>query len=300
MGMSFPERFRNLFFPREANNYQARILHPGPLSLVVGLFLFFQSSLNLLALVVPSVLGYASNITPEKIVELTNQKRAEVGLPALTLDPLLSEAAQRKAGDMFAFNYWAHNSPSGRDPWSFFKEVNYHYLYAGENLARDFADSEGVVSAWMASPTHKDNILNEKYQEIGVAVVNGTLEGMETSLVVQLFGTPVGVASRLPEQFKPLPQIGPEADFAFEQLAVLPETVLTKGKSTAQIMFNPFSLTRTFGIFILGLLAGIILMEMVMVRHQKIVRLSGRNLAHTAFLGAIILMILMMNQGAIL
>lgn len=281
--------------PRPSNNYKAGILHPGPLAVVVGLFLFFQSSLNLLAFVVPSVLGYASNITPEKIIELTNQKRAEESLPLLTLDPLLSEAAQRKAGDMMAFNYWAHNSPSGRNPWTFFKEVNYQYLYAGENLARDFADSDGVVEAWMASPTHKDNILNSKYQEVGVAVVDGTLQGVQTTLVVQLFGTPAGAVGGLPKPLKPAPAsaIGEQAAYAFE-------TVLTKGKSTAPILFNPFSMTRTISIFILGFLMGAILIEVLVVRHKKITRLSGRNLAHTAFLGVIILIILFMQQGVIL
>lgn len=288
--MRWTRKLEHLFIPHSANNYKAGILHPGPLSLVVGLFLFFQSSLNFFAVAVPSVLGYASDITPGKIIELTNQKRAEKGLPLLTLDPLLSEAAQRKAGDMFAFDYWAHNSPSGRDPWSFFKEVNYQYLYAGENLARDFADSEGVVSAWLASPTHKDNILNSRYQEIGAAVVNGTLQGMETTLVVQLFGTPTGAVAPATRLSASVPAIGPGAASVFAEIISLPQTTLT----------NPFVLTKTLAVFILGFLLGVIVVEVVMIRHHKVARLSGRNFAHIAFLGSLILIIVMMRQGAIL
>ena len=296
------KKIKAFLLPSPRNNYKAGILHPASLSVVVAVFLFFQSSLNLLVLAMPSVLGYASNITPEKIVELTNQERAEAGLHALTLDPLLSEAAQRKAGDMFAFNYWAHNSPSGRDPWSFFKEINYQYLYAGENLARDFNDSEGVVDAWMVSPSHKDNLLNNKYQEIGVAVVDGTLQGMQTTLVVQLFGTPAGGIGEAPGQMVPvpLPAVGEEAASVFTELSQLPQTVLVKSQATTAVLANPFSLTKTFGIFILGLLVGIMVMEMMMVRQKKVVRLSGRNLAHAAFLGVIILIVLITQQGVIL
>lgn len=289
----------HLLFPQESNNYRARLLHPGSLSLVVTLFLVFQFGLNFFALVSPSVLGYAANITPERIIELTNQERMDQGLGSLVVSATLSEAAQRKAADMFAFNYWAHNSPSGRSPWSFFKEVDYRYLYAGENLARDFADSEGVVRAWMASATHKDNILNRKYQEIGIAVVNGTLQGVETTLVVELFGTPTPMApapQSPPGVVKEAvalaqePAISQEAAFVFEKMIEVPQVVLA----------NPFSLTKTLAVFILGFLAGVILVEAVIVRHRKVARLSGRSLAHTAFLGAIILMIIMMRQGAIL
>ena len=66
---------------------------------------------------------------------------------------------------MIAKNYWAHNAPDGASPWSFFKNVGYRYLYAGENLARDFGDSASVVNAWMNSPTHRDNLLSGRYRK---------------------------------------------------------------------------------------------------------------------------------------
>jgi hypothetical protein len=47
-----------------------------------------------------------------------------------------------------------------------------------------------MVEAWMASPTHKANIVNPRYSDIGIAVINGNLEGFETTLVVQMFGAP--------------------------------------------------------------------------------------------------------------
>jgi len=285
--MGLLEKIKHLFAPDESNNHKAGILHPRSLSLVVAIFLVFQFGLNFSVSANPLVLGFASNITPEKIAELTNHQRAENGLPFLTLNPLLSEAALRKAADMFAFNYWAHNSPSGRDPWSFFKEVDYQYLYAGENLARDFADSKGVISAWMASPTHRDNIVNGQYQETGVAVVDGTLEGVQTTLVVQLFGKPAETTARIPQLLKsiPAPVIGKEA---------------VSTQSVLPALTSPFTLTKNLSIFILGLLTMVILLELAIIRHRGIMRISGRNLAHIAFLGIMILIVLMVRQGLIL
>ena len=164
--MNLLKRWGHFFVPRESNNFRARFLHNHSFGFVICFFLIFQLILSSLLIIEPSVLGFAAQISPERVIELTNQERASAGAPALTLNSSLTEAALRKAGDMFAFNYWAHSSPSGRDPWSFFSEVGYRYIYAGENLARDFANPEGVIAAWMASPTHKDNILNPKYKEI--------------------------------------------------------------------------------------------------------------------------------------
>ena len=112
--------FKDLFVPHYRNNHKAKLLHPASLSVVVAIFLVGQFGLNFFTLVSPSVLGYASDIAPEQVIELTNQQRLENGLNPLRMNPNLDEVAQRKAGDMFAFNYWAHTSPSGRDPWSFF------------------------------------------------------------------------------------------------------------------------------------------------------------------------------------
>lgn len=141
------------------------------------------------------ILGYATNITVDQVVAQTNQQRSAVGLAPLQFSGVLSSAAQAKAQDMFSNNYWAHVSPSGKQPWDFIREAGYSYQAAGENLARDFYQTDTMMGAWMASPTHKANIVNTKYSQIGVAVVNGTLEGTETTLVVQMFGNPVGATA---------------------------------------------------------------------------------------------------------
>ncbi len=184
----------HLFIPRSSNNFKAKSLHISSLSIFMLIIMASQITFSLISKSIPGVLGLASSITAEDLIDLTNQKRQENGLAELELNPLLVKAATQKATDMINKNYWSHTSPEGKTPWSFFKSVDYQYLYAGENLARDFLDSGSVIEAWMESPTHRDNILSSRYQEIGIVVINDTFQGQETTLVVQLFGTKTGDA----------------------------------------------------------------------------------------------------------
>jgi len=325
-------RLTHYFLPQESNNYKAKVLHHSSISSFIGFILVSQLVLSAILIVKPAVLGFASQISPERVVQLTNDERAKVGAPPLKLNSLLSEAAQRKAGDMFAFNYWAHTSPSGRDPWSFFKEVGYRYLYAGENLARDFSSPEAVVAAWMASSTHRENILNPKYQEMGISVVDGTLGGAETTLVVQHFGTTTtsqvaqvpAVATTpapQPQAAKPTipapkPTTVPEApqEILPTPTSPVPQamvsqtppsmpaqvSVLAQAKGTEKPLVNPFSLTREISFVMIFLLLGVIVIDGVTAYRKKVLRLSGRSLAHFIFLGGMLLIVLLSSQGVIL
>lgn len=301
----------DLFIPHRENSYRAGILKPPAFSFLTLVFILYQIFFNFVAFVNPQVLGYSSNITPERIIELTNQKRLALGLAPVKENPLLSEAARRKAADMFVFNYWSHNSPSGRDPWSFLKEVGYKYQYAGENLARDFRDPESVVEAWMNSPSHRENIVNSKYQEIGIAVVDGTLQGIETTLVVQFFGTQLPQVAKKPAVEKPVaeqPAIAEkpvQVQAGAEQPEVLPqipslETISKEAKGEFAPMINPFSATKVIGIFLTGVIFGAFLVDMFLVSERKTPRLSGRSFAQLLFLGFIILLALVSQQGAVL
>jgi len=145
----------------------------------------------------------ASSITPENIIALTNQERLGYGLNTLSTNAQLSAAALAKANDMFEKQYWDHFGPNGESPWQFIRAAGYNYVYAGENLAKGFRTAEGVHEAWMASPTHKANIVSGNYKDIGVAVVEGELLGKQTTLVVQMFGnltTEVYSATQTPEE----------------------------------------------------------------------------------------------------
>jgi len=131
----------------------------------------------------------ASDITTNKVIELTNASRAGASETNLSLNEKLSRAAEAKADDMIAKNYFSHTSPGGVTPWKWIDGEGYDYSYAGENLAMDFQSAEKMEDAWMKSPTHRANILNEKYKDIGVAVKSGKINGSETILAVVMFGS---------------------------------------------------------------------------------------------------------------
>src|SRR3989338_4435776 len=134
--------------------------------------------------------GSFAAVISSVLVDLTNGDRGAGSLGGLAISPVLTVAAQAKADDMAAKGYFAHVSPEGKDPWYWFRQQGYTFLYAGENLAVDFFDSIDVERAWMNSPTHRANIIDSRYTEIGIAIAKGTFEGHDTVFVVQMFGTP--------------------------------------------------------------------------------------------------------------
>ena len=145
---------------------------------------------NLQALLWQSSDWLVGTILPAVVVDLTNEERADEAAVPLVRNSLLDEAARLKAEHMAKNSYFAHHSPDGVSPWYWFERVGYTYAHAGENLAIHFTDSSAVVEAWMQSPTHRANIVNNNYTEIGVGTAKGTYDGFSTVFVVQLFGTP--------------------------------------------------------------------------------------------------------------
>ena len=156
--------------------------------IIIGLVVAFVFSLSQSsgAQVVSAV-----SISSGEIIALTNSSRVEAGLPELSVSDKLSVAAEKKARDMFANQYFDHNSPQGLTPWDFIKSAGYEYRYAGENLAIDFISANSVHRALMESSSHRANILNENYSQIGVAVVEDIFEGSKSIIVVEEFGMPL-------------------------------------------------------------------------------------------------------------
>jgi uncharacterized protein YkwD len=143
--------------------------------------------------------GALAAVISSVLIDLTNDDRAQEALGTLAISPVLSAAAQAKANHMAEYGYFAHVSPDGKNSWYWFREAGYKFIYAGENLAVDFSDSQDVESAWMNSPTHRANILNGKFTEIGIATAKGSYQGRPTTFVVQMFGTPA--SSQAPQAF---------------------------------------------------------------------------------------------------
>lgn len=132
----------------------------------------------------------AAGMTPTEVIHLANSARAKADLPALRENSLLAEAAKNKANDMIKNDYFAHTSPKGVEPWVWIKDTGYQYKAAGENLAINYTDATDQHEAWMKSETHRANILSNRYQEIGVAVTKGKIDGKESILTVEFFAAP--------------------------------------------------------------------------------------------------------------
>ncbi len=181
------KKLAQFLVPHEHNNHHPYIIRHEGLFIATFILLavqFFSFS----DITSAHVLGYGTDINKDKIIELTNQERSSRGLGTLKENSLLNQAATLKGQDMFAKDYWAHFAPDGTSPWYFFKQVGYNYTWAGENLARDFSTSAGVIAGWMASQGHRDNMLNPNFTDIGISVQNGTLQGDQTTLVVEHLG----------------------------------------------------------------------------------------------------------------
>ncbi|MBI2989831.1 MAG: hypothetical protein HYY51_01410 [Candidatus Magasanikbacteria bacterium] len=132
-----------------------------------------------------------SALSADGVIIISNQERAKAGLAILKSNKQLEQAAQSKLNDMFALQYFAHVSPSGKGPGDLAQASGYTYILVGENLALgDFANDGDLVNAWMNSPGHRANILKAGFTEIGVAVGKGIYEGNEVWMAVQEFGAP--------------------------------------------------------------------------------------------------------------
>lgn len=161
----------------------------------------------------PGVLGYATNISPTGLLQETNIQRSGGGLSALSLNNQLSQAAQQKANDMAARNYWSHASPEGTQPWQLISAAGYAYTAAGENLAYGFDSSSGTLAGWMNSAAHRANVLSSGYTDVGFGIANAAnFQGDgEQTIVVAMYGSPKRAAAPAPVAQKPKPARKSEA-----------------------------------------------------------------------------------------
>jgi uncharacterized protein YkwD len=103
-----------------------------------------------------------------------NRERARRGLTPLRFDSRLNAAAADRAADMFSRGYFDHVSPDGRSPFLSVQARGYRYAAVGENLAVGYRTPQSVVSGWMNSPGHRENILGRAFEEVGLALVDGS------------------------------------------------------------------------------------------------------------------------------
>jgi hypothetical protein len=321
------EFLHSLFLPKITNNFRPGLLHHKAL---FSLVIFFFSAGIVMSLVrhnLPSVLGISSNVSQDQLLIITNEYRQQNGLPVLSLNPELSQAAQSKASDMFAKNYWAHVSPDGTTPWIFIKSAGYGYIYAGENLARGYNSAQDVIAAWMASPEHRQNMLSSNYQNVGFAVETGNLTGEDTVLVVEMLGSTalavvpsnqeaVNAAPTVKAPVAEVPSITPSPVVVASNNSnnqELPKNTLGISKSTSKVQPTPansipqieplfaaasFSFNPAEGIVSLFIL--ILILDMILIERRKIVRFVGHNIDHIFYLSLILVVIFVLAKGLII
>ncbi len=285
------QKLAHWFIPHHQTHEKAKLLSWHFLFIYFLLFALLRVGFDLVNIYRPGVLGTTSSITAERIVEGTNIEREKAGLPPVKISPALSRAATEKAANMFAENYWAHYSPSGKDPWGFIKAAGYKFSHAGENLAKNFSASDDVVVAWMNSPTHKENILNPNYQEIGIAVEDGVLQGQTTTLVVQMFGKPVESVALAPPEVPLVPKS--------QSLSVAGYSISNNSLSSQPVL-DPFAVTKNAGLIMIIALSILLMADFIILRRRGVFRFSSHHFAHLSFMAIAGTSLLLNKAGEIL
>ncbi len=119
----------------------------------------------------------------QKTLDLINEYRKQNGLKELKPYFELQEVAKLKAKDLVNNKYFSHISPTLGTPFKMLKDNEINYKIAGENLARSITP-EKAVEAWIASTSHRDNILEDRFEYTGIYVMESQVYG---KVFVQLF-----------------------------------------------------------------------------------------------------------------
>lgn len=200
-----------------------------PMALIVAMGIFAQVQFSR-----PSqVLGASTDLSATALLQQTNIHRAQAKEQALTLNTRLTQAAQAKADDMVARNYWSHATPDGRQPWNFVSQAGYQYYQVGENLAYGFSGSRETVVAWLNSPEHRANLLGN-YQEVGFGIASApSYQNKENqTVVVAMYGTPDSFVTSESAQTGIAPQVQFASD-ANTSGSVLPARHVTRFETLA-------------------------------------------------------------------
>ena len=290
--------FNHLFRPQASNKYRSKLLHPQSLLILSFVLLAFFSLFNALRFfpsLADKVLGSDSNINISSLLDNTNEERQKMGLSSLVLNEELNQAALAKAQDMFNDQYWAHVAPDGKQAWDFIKEAKYAYKYAGENLARDFNNSDEVVKAWMNSPSHYENIANKDFTQMGLAVVTDNLKGFETTIVVQLFAVPSSVSLKSGDNKEfLLPKTAETTKDGVEPMVAGEKNINT------DLVFSKLNLTRTFFLIVVLLIILTLIYDSFVASSKKYQRLVGQNFAHITLLLTVAFLLVLFKGGVVL
>lgn len=191
---------KHLLVPHKGNGYHPHIIRWQGLAVTAGVSILMHIGYGYITTGQFAVLGKSTTISIRELADKTNEVRTQNKLQALTIDERLNTAAQNKADDMIKNNYWSHESPTGVTPWHWIDQAGFSYDVAGENLAKNYSDASEVMSAWLDSETHRQNILNQKFTSMGFAVSDGVINAKITTIIVAYYATPLNasVSTKIP------------------------------------------------------------------------------------------------------
>lgn len=124
------------------------------------------------------------NVAENKLLELTNAKRIQLGRKPFTLEKSLSDAARLKSVDMKENEYVSHISPTYGDPSLMVREMKIPYQNVKENLGAGHRTAEELFSSWMNSSVARAKLLDEKATHIGIGYVEGGLHGYYWTMLI--------------------------------------------------------------------------------------------------------------------
>ena len=207
--------------PRTVNKKAFERVYWPYIPLVIAISLLMTLSINGGALQAAihhkfgSVLSYSTSMSIGGLLSDTNAQRAANGVASLSLNAKLDAAAQANADDMAARNYWSHYTPEGNPPWVWVNNQGYAYQALGQNLATGFSDEQSTIDGWMASPPHRENLLNSNFTEVGFGYANNpdytSAGGGPQTIVVAFYGTPQVLAAQTTAPAAAAPTSSPPA-----------------------------------------------------------------------------------------
>ena len=172
----------DFFIAHPGNNFHPKILKP-------GLILMLAVILIVIRVLLSPVQTEGSATDSQILMSLINRERSDRNLPILFLSQPLLAASAVKSQDMIDRDYFAHQNPDGDYVWGEIAAAGYgQYKILGENLAIDFATSEGMIQAWIDSPSHRENLLHPDFEHQGLTALYGDYQGRYTNLTTSLFG----------------------------------------------------------------------------------------------------------------
>lgn len=182
--------FKDYLIPHQKNGYKPSFFGKESIVVILTILLLIELAYLGQLFIVVKKTDFLAAVLPSVLSILANEDRIVNNAIPLTVNPLLAQAAIKKAEDMVKKGYFSHTSPEGVLPWYWLDKVGYNYSYAGENLAVNFTDSKDVQNAWLNSSAHKANIIKKEFKEIGIGTAEGKYQGKDATFVVEFFGTP--------------------------------------------------------------------------------------------------------------